>query len=65
MKIVTSDNFNRDLFTETVVAENLNEFLGKQLVEQWNEEYWTAQSEFYLKLVDDDYKPYDGYADLL
>lgn len=65
LKIITKDNFDRDLFTEKVIAENVNEFIGKQLVQRWNDKYWTEQSDFYLKLVEDDYVLYDGYAGLL
>lgn len=65
MKIITKDNFDRDLFIEMVVAENVNEVMGKQLVEQWNNKYWNDNSDFYLKLVEDDYKLYNGYEDLL
>ena len=32
MKIIKKDNFGRDLFTEQVVAENVNEVIGEQLV---------------------------------
>lgn len=32
---------------------------------KWNDKYWTEQSDFYLKLVEDDYILYDGYAELL
>lgn len=65
MKIVTKDNFDRGLFVETVVAENVNEYIGKQLVDQWNEKYWNDHSDYYLALVEDDYIPYNGYAELL
>lgn len=65
MKIITKDNFSRDLFTEQIVAENVSEYIGKQLVEQWNKRYWHEQSDYYLELVEDDYELYDGYADLI
>jgi hypothetical protein len=65
MKIITKDNFGRDLFTEQVVAENVNEYFGKELVEQWNNKHWYDHSQYYLALVEDDYELYDGYADLL
>lgn len=65
MKIVTKDNYSRDLFTERVIAENVNEVYGKEFVKLWNDKYWNDNSDDYLSLVDDDYKPYDGYADLL
>jgi hypothetical protein len=65
MKIITKDNFCRDYYTETVIAENVNEFFGKQLVQQWNDKYWHEHSDHYLELVEDDYELYDGYADLV
>ena len=65
MKIVTKDNFDRDYFTEMLVAENVNEFIGKEMVKEWNNKYWRSDSEYYLMLVSDDYKLYDGYADLM
>lgn len=65
MKIIMKDNFSRDLFAEQIVAENVNEYIGKQLVKQWNERYWHEQSDYYLELVEDDYELYDGYADLI
>jgi hypothetical protein len=64
VKIITKDNFDRDLFTEKVIAENVNEFIGKQMVQTWNYQNWKANSEFYLALVDDNYKCYDGYKEL-
>lgn len=65
MKIITKDNFDRDLFAEEVIAENVNEAVGKQMVKTWNNKYWDDHSEYYLKLVEDDYKLYDGYTELL
>lgn len=65
MKIITKDNFCRDLFTETVIAENVNKVIGEQLVKTWNEKHWDDFSDFYLRLVEDDYELYDGYADLI
>jgi hypothetical protein len=65
MKIITKDNFDRDLFAEKVIAENVNETIGKQLVQTWNYQYWMEDSDFYLALVEDEYELYDGYADLL
>jgi len=62
MKIITKDNFDRDLFVEQVVAENVNEYFGKQLVNEWNENHWSDFSQYYLALVEDDYELYDGYA---
>lgn len=65
MKIITKDNFNRDLFIEQVVADNVNELIGRQLVEQWNYKYFHEKSEIYLELVDDEYELYNGYDIIL
>ncbi|WP_336124965.1 hypothetical protein [Niallia taxi] len=65
MKIITKDNFCRDLFTEKVIAENVNELIGKELVKEWNNRHWNDHSDYYLALVEDDYELYDGYADLM
>lgn len=65
MKIIMKDNFSRDLFTEQIVAENVNEYIGRQLVKLWNERYWDEQSDYYLELVEDDYELFNGYADLI
>lgn len=61
IKIITKDNFDRDLFTETVVAENVSEHYGKELVRLWNKARWTDESDIFLELVEDDYELYDGY----
>lgn len=65
MRVITKDNFCRDLFTEQVVAENVNEVIGAELVKTWNEKHWNERSDFYLALVDDNYELHDGYADLV
>lgn len=65
MKIITKDNYSRDLFTEQVIATNVSQYFGKQLVDEWNKRYWTEHSDIYLALVEDDCELYDGYADLL
>lgn len=65
MKIVISDNFGRDLFQEVLVAERVNPDIGHLMVNEWNDMYWDENSDHYLKLVADDYKLYDGYAELL
>lgn len=65
MKIITKDNFGRDLFIEHEIAENVNEFIGEQMVNAWNDKHWNEHSDFYLALVEDDYELYNGYRELL
>ena len=65
MKIITRSNFDLELYREEVVAENVNEYIGKQLIETWNFKYQNDSSLEYLALVEDDYVPYDGYKELM
>jgi len=65
VKIIWKDNFDRDLYSEVVVAENVDKYVGQDLVKLHNDKYWDGQSNSYLALVEDDYELYDGYADLL
>lgn len=65
MKIVTKDNFDRDLFVELIVAENVNKVYGEELVKLHNERYWKNESDSYLALVEDDYELYNGYLDFI
>lgn len=64
MKIVKKSNFNLDVYKEVVVAENVSEFYGKELVDAWKKEHWRGHSLEYLELVEDDYAPYDGYKEI-
>lgn len=56
MKIVTQDNFDKDYFQQEVIAENVSEYLGEQMVRAWNNRYWDGNSQYYLSLEKDDYK---------
>lgn len=64
MKIILKDNFDRDLFTEEVLAENVNEQIGVELVKLYNDKYWNDNSNTFLSLEEDSYVPYDGYKNL-
>ena len=64
MKIIWKDNIGRDLYEESVVAENVDKYVGQELVKLHNGRYWNADSDSYLKLVEDDYKLYGGYEGL-
>lgn len=64
MKIVTKDNFDRDVFLERVVVPQVDKAWGETIVDALNEKYWTTNSEEYFALVEDDYVPYDGYKEM-
>jgi hypothetical protein len=67
MKIIGTDNFNRDSVADFLVAENIkNEDFGKVMVEALNKKYCRRDdSPYYYRLVADDYRLSRGMADLV
>ena len=59
MKIIGKDNYNRENVSDYLVAENVNWYYGKKIVELLNR---NVSSTFY-EAVEDDYKLYG--ADLM
>lgn len=60
IKIIARDNFNKDNFVETNVAENVNSTIGQKMVDLYNGEHWSENSKIYLELIEDDYILYEG-----
>lgn len=58
MKIVLTDNYDRELYDEKLIAENLAERTGKKIVNLLNQDP-TRYDEDYYKLVEDDYKLFE------
>lgn len=56
MKVVTKSNFDLDNYNEVLVAENVHKYIGRELVTEWNVKYLDDRSDYYLKLVEDDYE---------
>lgn len=54
MKIIAIDNYDRDYIPDTLIAESVNEHLGKDIVEFLNRKHGNG-GDYYI-LVDDDYK---------
>ncbi len=52
MKIVGKDNYNREWVSDCLVAENVNPYLGKRIIDYLN---LSDRNTFY-ELVEDDYK---------
>lgn len=55
MKIVRVDNFDREIYDDVLICENVSQYYGKDIVEFFNNregEY----SDWYYRLVEDDYK---------
>ena len=57
MKIIRTDNFNRDHVSDGLIAENVNEFFAKLIVKLLNK-YTGMNSQDYFKAVPDDHKLY-------
>lgn len=58
MKIVLTDNYDRELYDEKVIAENVNERTGKKIVDLLNDDLKRFDEDYY-KLVEDDYKLFE------
>ena len=58
MKIIQVDNFGRDNISDKLIAENVNEYYGRFMVDKLNEKYNRVCPDKYYKLVEDDYELY-------
>jgi hypothetical protein len=58
MKIVCTDNFDREIISDTLVCENINKYHGERIVEFLNENDSGNNSPNFYTLVEDDYKLY-------
>jgi len=55
MKVIAIDNFDRELYSEQLVCENINKYHGINFVKFLNDGT-SDNSQWYYKLVEDDYK---------
>jgi len=58
MKIICTDNFDRENRSDRLVATGLNEYMGARIVRFLNDAEDLNSDNFY-KLVPDDYKLYE------
>lgn len=58
MKIICVDNFNRESRSDSLVAENINAYYAKFIVEKLNENLSGDQSPNFYRVVTDNYKLY-------
>ena len=58
MKIIRTDNFDREHISDGLIAENVNEFFAKLVAKLLNK-YIGADSQDYFKAVPDDHKLYE------
>lgn len=61
MKIVEKDNYCRESVSDTLVAENVNEYFGKIIVDFLN----TKTDCYFYSLEEDNYRLSKGLADLI
>ncbi|MCR4362054.1 hypothetical protein NUG13_12015 [Bacillus subtilis] len=64
MKIILVDNFNREEVADNLIAENVNEFWGKRIVDALNDKEH-EDSDNYFRLVKDDYVLWRGMDELV
>lgn len=64
MKIVKVDNFGRESVADKLIAENVNEYWGEQIVELLNSKQHEDSLD-YFKLVNDDCRLWRGMEELV
>jgi len=58
VKIVQSDNFDRENISEQLLAENVPEYWADKIVELLNDKYSGSTTSFYCSAKKDNYKLY-------
>ena len=58
MKIILVDNFDREMTSDTLIAENVEKHYGERIVEFLNNKFSGSTSPDYFRLVDDGHKLY-------
>lgn len=55
MKIICVDNYDREMYDDILIAENVDERWGNHIVELLNNDYRKSNGD-YFKFVENDYK---------
>ena len=58
MKIVQTDNFDRENVSESLIAENVPEFWAEKIVTLLNDKYSGSTTSFFCQVKPDDYQLY-------
>jgi hypothetical protein len=64
MKIIAVDNFARESVADILIAENVNEYMGKRIVDALNDKQHENSQEWF-RLVPDDYVLWRGMEELV
>ncbi len=59
MKIIRVDNMNREHISDSLVAENVNEWYAKKIIEFLNKRFSGDYAPDYFRAVPDDHKLYE------
>jgi hypothetical protein len=65
MKIIRVDNFAREHIADQLIAENVNEYYGSQIVDFLNDTFSGEHSSDFYRLVKDDYILWRGMEELV
>ena len=58
MKIINVDNMDREMYSDKLIAENVNRFYGELIVEVLNDKHSGSNSPDWYRLVSDDHELY-------
>jgi len=61
MKIILTDNFDRELYPETIICENVTEDFAEFIANSLNKKYCVGNSSFWAKVEKDDYILFSPY----
>lgn len=59
MKIIKKGNFDRESVSDVLIAENVSEYWGEQIVKTMNETHSGPNSDVWFLLVVDTYQYYE------
>ncbi len=58
MKIICTDNFDRESVSDRLVCSNVSEYYGRSIVDSLNDKLSGNESFNFYRLVDNDYELY-------
>ncbi len=61
MKIIKTDNFDRELYADELVLTGVNEYYGVMIVDMLNKKLSGDDANWFYKLVADDHKLFEGF----
>ena len=59
MKIISIDNFGREDISDTLIAENVDEYWSIQIAKLLNKNFSGNEASYFFKAVEDDHKLYE------